>query len=88
MAHNGSSCNGETVSQPVEHAQETDEVRVARLVAVWIGIATPVALVVVTLALWLVLDVTFDKAFAIGAWPAVLVGVFGGGFVGIIRGAH
>ena len=76
------------MSQPTEHAQEADELRVARSVAVWIGIVTPVALVAVTLALWLVLDVTFDKALAIGAWPAVLVGVFGGGFVGIIRGAH
>jgi len=67
--------------------QEPHEVRVGRSVAVWIGIATPVALVAVTLVLWLVLDVTLGKAFAIGAWPAVLVGVFGGGFVGIVRGA-
>jgi hypothetical protein len=78
----------ETVAGPTEHElQETDEVRVGRSVAVWIGIATPVAVVGVTLALWLVLDVTLGKAFAIGAWPAVLVGVFGGGFLGIVRGA-
>ena len=68
--------------------EETDEIRFGRSVAVWIGLTTPVALVLVTLALWLVLDVTIDKAFAIGAWPAVLVGVFGGGFVGIVRAGH
>ena len=73
------------MTQSTDHDQASAEVRVGRSVAVWIGIATPVALVFVTLALWLVLDVTFDKAFAIGAWPAVLVGVFGGGFVGIVR---
>jgi hypothetical protein len=75
------------VAQSTEHDHETDEMSVGRSVAVWIGLATPVALVVVTLALWLVLDVTFGKALAIGAWPAVLVGVFGGGFVGIVRAA-
>jgi hypothetical protein len=80
----------ETESRVVEtrEHEETDEIRVGRSVAVWIGMATPVALVLVTLALWWVLDVSIDKAFAIGAWPAVLVGVFGGGFIGIVRAAH
>jgi hypothetical protein len=75
------------VAETREH-EETDEIRVGRSVAVWIGMATPAALVLVTLVLWLVLDVTLGKAFAIGAWPAVLVGVFGGGFIGIVRAAH
>jgi VIT1/CCC1 family predicted Fe2+/Mn2+ transporter len=66
---------------------EIDEGQFARSVALSIGAGLPVALVVITLAVWLMLDVSFGKAFAISAWPAILTGVFGGGFVGVVRGA-
>lgn len=67
--------------------QDLDEGRFGRSVAWGIGIGLPVSLVLITLAVWLVLDVSFGKAVAIAAWPAVLTGVFGGGFVGVVRGA-
>ena len=66
---------------------DVDEGQFARSVGRWIGIGLPVAFVVITLAVWLVLDVSLGKAIAISAWPAVLTGVFGGGFVGVVRGA-
>lgn len=72
---------------PEQDQHDIDEGKFARSVAFWIGASLPVALVVITLAVWLTLDVSLDKAFVIGAWPAVLVGVFGGGFVGVVRGA-
>jgi hypothetical protein len=70
------------------HQTDVDEGQFARSVGRWIGIGLPVALVVVTLAVWLMLDVSLGKAFTISAWPAVLTGVFGGGFVGVVRGAN
>ncbi len=66
---------------------DIDESRVARSVLRWIGIALPVSFVAITLAIWLVLDVSAEKAVAISLWPAVLTGVFGGGFVGVVRGS-
>ena len=69
-----------------EH-QDLDDGRFGRSVALGIGIGLPVSLVLVTLAVWLVLDVSIGRAFAIAAWPAVLTGVFGGGFVGVVRGS-
>jgi hypothetical protein len=71
-----------------EHDQhDIDEGQFARSVGRWIGIGLPIAFVVITLAVWLMLDVNLGKAFAIAAWPAILTGVFGGGFVGVVRGA-
>ena len=66
---------------------DIDEGTFARSIAFWIGASLPVALVVVTLAVWWALDVNLGKAFVISAWPAALTGVFGGGFVGVVRGA-
>ena len=79
---------GRSVSEAgtAEHEpQGIDEGAFGRSVAFWIGAALPVAVVVITLAVWLVLDVSFGKAFAISAWPSILTGIFGGGFVGVVR---
>jgi len=76
------------MSDVTEHVQhEIDEGQFARSVALSIGAGLPIAFVVITLAVWLMLDVSFGKAFAISAWPSILTGVFGGGFVGVVRGA-
>jgi len=69
-----------------EHERQgIDEGAFGRSVAFWIGAALPVAFVVITLAVWLMLDVSLGKAFAISAWPSILTGAFGGGFVGVVR---
>jgi hypothetical protein len=73
---------------PTEHQNDIDEGKFGRSVALGIGAGLPVAFVVITLAVWLMLDVSLGKAFAISAWPAILTGVFGGGFVGVVRGAR
>jgi len=77
----------ETAStEPDQH--EVDEGQFARTVAAAIGFGLPVAFLVITLAVWWMLDVSLGKAFAIAAWPSILTGVFGGGFVGVVRGAR
>ncbi len=65
---------------------ENQESKFARSVVRWIAVGVPVTLVFFTLAMWLVLDVSFQKAFAIAVWPSILTGTFGGGFVGVVRG--
>jgi hypothetical protein len=77
--------SGATTTEHDQH--DIDEGKFARSVGLWIGIGLPVAFLVITLAVWLMLDVSFDKAFVISAWPSILTGVFGGGFVGVVRGA-
>ena len=77
------------MSDVTEHGQpDINEGQLARTVAAAIGFGLPVAFLVITLAVWWMLDVSLGKAFAISAWPAILTGVFGGGFVGVVRGAR
>lgn len=69
-----------------EH-RDIDEGKFGRSVARGAGIGIPIAFVVITLAVWLMLDVSFGKAFAISAWPAILTGGFAGGFAGVVSGS-
>lgn len=46
-------------------------------------VAVPIALIGLTLAVWLIADVDFATAFATALLPGILLGVFGGGFVGM-----
>ena len=66
---------------------EIDQSKFARSVARWIGIALPVSFVILVGAVWLFLEVSLGEAVTIAAWPALLTGVFGGGFVGVVRGS-
>lgn len=76
------------MAEAADHShRDIDELKFARSVARGVGVALPVSLILITLALWLILDVDLTKAFAIGVWPALLTGVFGGGFVGVVRGS-
>lgn len=58
-----------------------------RSVGLGAAIGIPVAFVVITLAVWLILSVEFGEAVAISIWPALLTGGFAGGFIGVVRGA-
>ena len=58
-----------------------------RSVGLGAAIGIPVAFVVITLAVWLILSVEFGEAVAISIWPSLLTGGFAGGFIGVVRGA-
>ena len=70
---------------PLEHEEDANDGRFGRSVVLGAAIGLPVAFVVITLAVWLMLDVDLDKAVAISLWPAILTGGFVGGFVGVVR---
>ncbi len=70
-----------------EHGKDIDDGRFGRSVILWAAAGLPIAFVVITLMVWLLLDVSIDKALAISIWPAILTGGFAGGFVGVVRGA-
>jgi hypothetical protein len=70
---------------PLEHEADGNDGRFGRSVMLGAAIGLPVAFVVITLAVWLFLDVDLDKAVAISLWPAILTGGFGGGFIGVVR---
>lgn len=72
----------------LEHEADIDDGRFGRSVILWAAIGLPVAFVVITLAVWLLLDVNLDKAVAISLWPAFLTGGFAGGFAGVVRAAR
>ncbi|MDH3262068.1 MAG: hypothetical protein OEM81_14925 [Acidimicrobiia bacterium] len=67
--------------------RDIDHVKFGRSVARGAALGIPIALIVITLAVWLLLDVGIGEALLISAWPALLTGGFGGGFVGVVRGA-
>jgi hypothetical protein len=55
-----------------------------RWVARGVAVGIPLAIVAVTLGLWLFTDADLATAFATAILPAVLVGVFFGGFAGMV----
>lgn len=75
-------------STSLEHHKDIDDGKFGRSVVRGAGVGIPVAFVVITLAVWLMLDVSFGKAVAISAWPAFMTGGFAGGFVGVVRGSR
>ena len=70
---------------PIEHEQDIDDGRFGRSVILGAAVGLPIAFVVITLVVWLLFDVSLDKAVAISVWPAILTGGFVGGFVGVVR---
>lgn len=70
-----------------EHEKDIDDGRFGRSVMLGAAVGLPIAFVVLTLAVWLLLDVGLDEAVAISVWPALLTGGFVGGFVGVVRAA-
>ena len=70
------------------HQQDVDGGKFGRSVLRGIGAGVPIALVVMTLAMWRILDVSLGEALAVSAWPALLTGGFGGGFVGVVRASR
>lgn len=69
---------------PVEDDAAQHGTALVKGVVVGVLVGIPLALVAVTLALWLFEDVDLGTAFVTGVWPSILVGVFFGGFAGMV----
>lgn len=69
-----------------EHSEELDSSRDARMgkaIIKGIAVGFPAAVVVLTVAIFLITDLDLADSFATALLPGVLLGGFGGGFVGV-----
>lgn len=69
-----------------EYSEEVDSQRDARMgkaVARGVLIGFPVALIGLTIAVWLITDLDLVDSFATALLPGILLGGFAGGFVGV-----
>lgn len=63
---------------------EIDEARMGKMLVRSIIVSTPIAIVLIMLAVWLTTDRSVAASFGSAILPGVLAGVFGGGFIGMI----
>lgn len=77
-----------TEAQETPRHGEVDEKKFGRAIATGVVVGTPVAIIFIVLAMWFFTDADLGKAFAIGIWPGILTGAFGGGFIGLIIGSE
>ncbi len=66
-----------------DQAAADQDARMGRAVIRGIKVALPLAVVFLTLAIWLITDLELADAFAAALLPSVLIGVFAGGFAGV-----
>lgn len=66
-----------------EEADITHSARMGRAVARGVLIGFPVALLGLTVAIWLITDLDIFDSFATALLPGILLGGFAGGFVGV-----
>lgn len=59
------------------------DARFGRAIQRGIMIGVPVALVALTLGIWIITDNDLGDSLATSLLPGVLLGVFGGGFIGM-----
>ncbi|HIE21486.1 MAG TPA: hypothetical protein EYP73_02660 [Acidimicrobiia bacterium] len=70
-------------AETTDHAAADQDARMGRAVIRGIQIALPSAFVFLTLAVWLITDLSLGQSFATAALPSVLLGGFAGGFAGV-----
>lgn len=69
-----------------EHSEELDDSRDARMgkaIAKGVAIGFPAAVVFLTAVVFLITDLDLGDSFATALLPGILLGGFGGGFVGV-----
>ena len=69
-------------------APDIDEARMGKMLVRSIVATTPIAFVVITFGVWLGTDLSLGASAVAAILPGVLVGVFGGGFIGTILADH
>lgn len=65
-------------------APDVDEARMGKMLVRSVVATTPIAIVIIMVAVWLGTDRSLGASFGSAILPGVLVGVFGGGFIGMI----
>jgi hypothetical protein len=74
------------MSDMADYSEELDSQRGARMgkaVALGVLVGFPVALMGLTIAIWLITDLDLVDSFATALLPGILLGGFAGGFVGV-----
>ena len=74
------------MSGMAEYSEERDSQRDARMgkaVARGVFVGFPIALIGLTIAIWLITDLDLMDSFVTALLPGVLLGGFAGGFVGV-----
>lgn len=69
-----------------DHTTETEQsndARMGKAILRGVVIGLPTGVIGLMVVVWLITDVDWGDAFATALLPGVLLGVFGGGFVGI-----
>lgn len=69
-----------------DHTEETDitrDARMGRAILKGVAVGFPAAVGLLTLAVFLITDLDLGDSFATALLPGVLLGGFGGGFVGV-----
>lgn len=69
-----------------DHTEETDitrDARMGRAILKGVAVGFPTAVVLLTLAVFLITDLDLGDSFATALLPGILLGGFGGGFVGV-----
>lgn len=71
------------MSEHIEETELTHAARMGRAIVRGIAVGFPLSIIGLTLAVWLITDLDLADSFATGLLPGVLLGGFGGGFVGL-----
>jgi hypothetical protein len=66
-----------------EHGDQAADGRLGRAILRGVMIGVPVALIGLTIAVWLISDQDIFVSFATALLPGILLGAFGGGFAGM-----
>lgn len=73
------------MTPPMTHSEESQESdsRMGKAVIRGVSIGLPLAIVALTLVVWLITDLDLGDSFATALLPGVLLGAFAGGFAGV-----
>ncbi len=66
-----------------EDAEIAHDARMGKAIVRGVAIGFPAAIAFLTVAVWLITDQNFVDSFVTALLPGVLLGGFGGGFVGV-----
>lgn len=71
------------MAEHTDISTDTEDGRMGRAIVRGLAIGFPVSLVGLTLAIWVITDLSFVDAFATSLLPGILLGGFAGGFAAI-----
>lgn len=75
-------------SEQLVDSEEAADARMGKAIVRGVAIGWPASFVLLTLAIWLITDLSLADSFVTAALPAVLLGGFAGGFAGVASTMH